>query len=334
MEESLATAQDTNAVLRSDVTALTKRAKKVEGRIARAQSLAAKGATTTCRSAAPSCSAKAAKWAQDVLELSRTCSSTGEWGESDGKFHELSLQLVGDDSLASEIVVRGYQMRDDLRSGLCAFLHKELGVEWSASTRTRPKNVARLAEKMEKEEARKAQNKSQFLKIISDFAGLRFKSEKLDQLERAFKASVSYFESIHAPMFTFGGSGQMPNELSLRLIAFVEGIGVEVQFVHPAAGIIFQDNSEKNLRGDGITNLNIEAPNFFYMEGEPLSFYRAISEAVITAAPNAELPGLLTRTFTSKGWTEAHIDAELMRFAQVYAQQDTMDAHLAAQSDL
>ena len=72
---------------------------------------------------------------------------------------------AGNEALANAVAERGYQMMPGLQKDLCAVLRAELGLDLAVSTRSRPKLAARMAEKVVKEEERKAQNKSQFLKV-------------------------------------------------------------------------------------------------------------------------------------------------------------------------
>ena len=98
----------------------------------------------------------------------------------------------------------------------------------------------------------------------------------------------------------------------------VRGAAIEVQFLHPAAKLMFSQNS---IAAGHNTNLAAgETPNFFFMPGEPKPFYDALSDAVIGHSVDATLPALLARTYTSKGWTEDAIPPELAQYAERYAQ--------------
>ena len=112
----------------------------------------------------------------------------------------------------------------------------------------------------------------------------------------------------------------------------VRGAAIEVQFLHPAAKLMFSQNSI--AAGHNTNTAAGETPNFFFMPGEPKPFYDALSDAVIGRAADASLPALLTRTYRSKGWTEAAIPPELMVYAERYADQTHVDAHFSSSSRL
>ena len=106
----------------------------------------------------------------------------------------------------------------------------------------------------------------------------------------------------------------------------VDGAAIEVQFLHPAAKIMFSQNSAAGHNTDRAPG---ETPSFFFMPDVPKPFYNALSDAVIGRLADASLPDLLTRTYMSKGWTKAAIPPELKRYAASYSRTN-MDKHVSS----
>ena len=109
----------------------------------------------------------------------------------------------------------------------------------------------------------------------------------------------------------------------------VRGVAIELQFLHPAAKLMFSQNS---IAAGHTTNRAAgETPNFFFaLPGAPKPFYDALSDAVVHRRADASLPARLARTYTSKGWAAAAIPPALRRYADKYADQTRVDAHFSS----